>query len=311
MKKVILPVCALVIFNACLSDNKSEKGKQSSVEQPKTHMVEINRGCDDYLMKRKDRNLNISILLDLSDRIDLPRQQAKDSAYILSLAKAFNSHIGIKKLGLLYDKMEVFFEPTPLNDKINELANRLKISYTKGVSKNEWMPKTIERYGNIPSQIYQQGRVMSKKEGYPGSDTWGFFKNHVKDYCIDACRRNVLVILTDGYLYHEANLRKSGNQTSYLTPQLLSQLKLNKPDWKERMENRNLGFIPATNGLEDLEVLVIGIQSQNSKHPYAYEIIETYWQEWLTAMDVKKYKIKGADLPSHMEKVISDFVLNQ
>lgn len=264
--------------------------------------------CESHLMKRKDHNLNISILLDLSDRIDLPGQQAKDSAYILSIAKAFNHHVKTKKLGLLYDKMEVFFEPAPSDIKINELAEQLKIAYVKGVSKKEWLPKTLERYELIPSEIYKLARATSKQKLYPGSDTWGFFKNHVKDYCIDSCRRNILVILTDGYLYHKSNKRKDGNKTSYLTPQLLSSFKLNRPDWKEQMEKQGLGFVPAINGLGNLEVLVIGIQNQNSNHPYAQEIIETYWQEWLSKMGVEKYKIKNADLPSHMEKVIFDFI---
>lgn len=300
--------CVLVIFYACSSDKKSKNQDQSSNESLIIENSTIVSQCESYLLKRKDDNLNISILLDLSDRINLPRQQAKDSSYILSLAKEFNNHISKKKLGLLYDKIEVFFEPAPTNPKINELAKDLKVSYVKGVSKTKWMPKTIEGYATLPSQIYEQARSASKKEGYPGSDTWGFFKNHVKDYCLEECRRNILVILTDGYLYHEANLRKEGNRTSYLTPQLLAQLKLNKPKWKEEMQSRNLGYIPATDGLEDLEVLVIGIQSQNSKHPYAQEIIEAYWQTWLTKMEVKKYKIKSADLPSHMEKVIADFI---
>lgn len=309
MKRTILIICCLsVVFNACLSDKKRKKENLRSTDKLKTeNSVKVSE-CESHLLKRKDDNLNISILLDLSDRIDLPRQQSKDSSYILSLAKEFNNHISKKKLGLLYDKIEVFFDPAPVNPKINELADNLKINYVKGVSKTKWMPKTIENYGILPSQIYEQARSSSKKEGYSGSDTWGFFKNHVKDYCIEKCRRNILVILTDGYLYHEANLRKEGNQTSYLTPQLLAQLRLNKPKWQEEIQTRNLGFIPATDGLEDLEVLVIGIQSQNSKHPYAQEIIEAYWQTWLTKMEVKKYKIKSADLPSHMEKVISDFI---
>jgi len=310
MNKILMMFCVLVVFNACLSDEKSKKQDLSSIDTSKTKSSAIVSECEPHLLKRKSNNLNISILLDLSDRIDLPRQQAKDSSYILSLAKEFNNHISKKKLGLLYDKIEVFFEPAPVNPKINELANDLKVSYVRGVSKTEWMPRTIDGYATLPSQIYEQARSSSKKEGYPGSDTWGFFKNHVKDYCIEECRRNILVVLTDGYLYHEDNLRKEGNQTSYLTPQLLAQLKLNKPKWKEEIQSRNLGYIPATDGLGDLEVLVLGIQSQNSKHPYAQEIIEAYWRTWLTKMEVKKYKIKSADLPSHMEKVIADFISN-
>ena len=80
-------------------------------------------------MERKNNNLNISVLLDVSDRIDLANQQAKDSAYILSLANVFNAHIKDKKLGLLHDKIEVFFEPAPKNTKINTISQELKIVY--------------------------------------------------------------------------------------------------------------------------------------------------------------------------------------
>lgn len=293
---------------SCGNDEK-EKSKDLTVD--KNQKTQAKKYCPDFLMKRKQENLNISILLDLSDRIDLSNQQVKDSAYILSLAKAFNTHIKGKKLGLLYDKMEVFFEPVPTDLKINQISNQLKISYTKGVSKKEWMPRTLNLYENTPSLIYNLARASSKKRGYPGSDTWRFFKDHVKDYCIESCRRNILVILTDGYMYHEKSIRKNKNQTSYLTPQFLSKLALNSPNWKEVMEKRNLGFIPANNNLNDLEVLVIGIENQNPKHPYAQDIIETYWYNWLRSMGVKNPKIKNSDLPSNIEKIIFNFILNK
>lgn len=299
----------LIIFSAlsCKDDSRTkEKAINVGIG------TENDIACEPHISKNKKNNLNISILLDLSDRIDAPQQQIEDSSYILSLAKSFNSHIKGKKLGLLYDKMEVFFEPAPLDVEINTLAEQLKITYVKGVSKNEWMPKTLERYSAVPTQIYELARVRSKGEEYPGSDTWGFFQNHIDDYCIETCSRNILVILTDGYLYHEANLRdKKNGETSYLTPKLLAQLKLNRPDWKEEMKRKNLGFIPATSGLDDLEVLVLGIQSNNDNNPYAKDIIQTYWQNWLKEMGVKKFKIKNADLPSYMEKVIRDFVLKE
>lgn len=306
MKKVALTSCLLFFFISCTHD---KKGKFKDITTDKNQKIQAKNNCPDYLMKRKQENLNISILLDLSDRIDLPNQQAKDSAYILSLAKAFNTHIKSKKLGLLYDKMEVFFEPIPTDPKINQISNRLKVSYRKGVSKKEWMPKTINLYENNPSLIYNMARLSSKRGGYLGSDTWRFFKSHVKDYCIESCRRNILVILTDGYMYHEKTIMKNKSQTSYLTPQYLSKLALNTPNWKEIMEKRNLGFIPANKNLSDLEVLIIGIENQNSKHPYAQDIIEAYWYNWLKSMGVKNAKIKNSDLPSRIEKTIFNFIL--
>src|SRR5690606_9155306 len=109
-----------------------------------------------------------------------------------------------KKLGLLNDRIGVYFEPAPANPEINTLAHGLKISYVKGVSKNEWIPKTQKLYEEIPSEIY----ALAKKDagtngGYPGSDIWRFFKDKVEDYSINDCTRNILVILTDGYMFHE------------------------------------------------------------------------------------------------------------
>lgn len=300
---------ALIIFSAlsCKDDPRTKEKAINIVMGAKNDIA-----CEPHILKNKKNNLNVSILLDLSDRIDLPQQQTKDSSYILSLARSFNNHIRGKRLGLLYDKMEVFFEPAPSEAEINTLAEQLKIDYVKGVSKNEWMPKTIERYSIVPTQIYKLARAASKGGEYPGSDTWGFFQNHIDDYCIESCRRNILVILTDGYLYHKANLRDEKNgKTSYLTPNLLNRLQLNRSDWKEEMKRKNLGFIPATDGLDNLEVLVLGIQSNNGDNPYAEDIIQTYWGNWLREMGVKKFKIKNAGLPSHIEKVIFDFILNK
>lgn len=298
----------LAMFSSCSCNDTK---KENTVDQPTAMGHTI--ACEDYILENKTNNLNISILLDLSDRIDLPQQQIKDSSYILSLAKSFNSHVKGKKLGLLYDKMEVFFEPAPSNAEINTLAEQLKIGYVKGVSKEEWMPKTLERYASMPTQIYELARAASKGKEYPGSDVWNFFKYQVKDYCMDECHRNILVILTDGYMYYDKSVMKQMNKTSYLTPNLLAQLNLNKSDWKEEMEKKDLGFIPATSGLEDLEVLVLGIQNNNESNPYTQDILHAYWEDWLREMGVKEsnIKLKNADIPSSMEKVIFDFILNK
>ena len=301
----IMPIL-LFLFSCQQEVNNEVVSKPAN----KSEIVNEVMDCPDYLLQRKNDNLNVSILLDLSDRIELPNQQIKDSAYISSLAKVFNAHIKSKKLGLLYDKMEVFFEPVPLDKRINKMSELLKVSYVRGVSKNEWMPKTSKLYDSIPSEIYNLVKQKAGRKGYPGSDTWRFFKDHVKDYCIEECRRNILVVLTDGYMYYDGGEMQKGNKTSYLTPKTLRDLKLNNENWEEQMVKRDLGFITATNHLEDLEVLVIGITDQNKENPYAVDIIKAYWSDWLENMGVTsdRYKIKTADIPSSIEKVIYDFI---
>jgi len=309
MNKFIIIVAVGILFVSCKQDiDKEAIGKSNEQAQNVKHHT---NDCPDFLQKRKEGNLNISILLDLSNRIELPNQQTNDSAYISSLANVFNIHVKKKRLGLLYDKMQVFFDPIPLDQRINKNAELLKISYVKGVSKEVWIPKTTKLYDSIPNEIYNLVRDGAKKNGYPGSDIWRFFKDHVQDYAIEDCRRNVLVILTDGYMYYDKTVMNDKSRTSYLTPQSLRKLQLNTTNWKEVIEKRNLGFIPAAQDLDDLEVLVIGITDQNNENPYALDIIKTYWGKWFDEMGIKRYKIKNADLPTNMEKVISDFILNK
>lgn len=304
-------VFLVLIILSALSCKDNLKTKEKAINTAMGTKKDF--GCEPHLSKNKNNNLNISILLDLSDRIDVPQQQIKDSLYILSLAKSFSEHVKSKKLGLLYDKLEVFFEPSPSSIEINTLAEQLKINYVKGVSKKEWIPKTLERYASLPTQIYELARTASGGKDYPGSDVWNFFKYQVKDYCMDDCHRNILVILTDGYMYHENSKMENNTKTSYLTPNLLSKLKLNKPNWREEFVERKLGFIPATENLGDLEVLVLGIQSSNETNPYTHDIIHAFWENWLMEMGVHEsnLKIKNADIPSNIEKVIFDFILNK
>ena len=103
------------------------------------------------------------------------------------------------------------------------------------------------------------------------------------------------------------------NRTSYLTPVSLDKLRLNKSNWLSIAKKKDLGFIPATTNLQDLEILVIGIDNENETNPYTQDIIAYYWNNWLKEMGVKEknYKIKNAGIPANIEKVIFDFILKK
>lgn len=303
----ILFLISVLILSNCGKEKEASIGKDIKNDSSITQFSD----CPEYISKGKEKNLNISILLDLSDRIENPRIKKKDSAYLSSLAKIFVNHVKSKKLILLEDKMQLFFNPEPSDTKINDIAEKLRIGFTKETSKDN-LEVALKLYSEYPSQLYTLAQNDAKaNKGYPGSDIWRFFKDNVKDYCIDNCHRNILVILTDGYMFYSGTVMKEKNKTSYLTPKSLKALSLNKGNWKTKIKEKQLGFIHANNDLNDLEVLVIGITSHNDENPYAKDIIEAYWSEWFEAMNVKQYKIKNAGLPSNIEKVISDFIQKQ
>jgi hypothetical protein len=310
MKKLILiSILSSIIFTVSCKNDPNEDNEDIAANESNSLIV---LDCPAYLAKEKENNLNISILLDLSDRIEASKTIEKDTAYLRSLAGAFVQHINGKKSVLLEDRMQLFFNPEPSSSKINEIAENLNIVFTKDASAG-LINETKYKYSHEPVKLYElaQADANGDKNQYPGSDIWRFFKDNVKDYSIDDCHRNILVILTDGYMYYENTQMKEGNRTSYLTPKSLAKLNLKKSSWKEEMQEKDLGFIPANKDLENLEVLVLGINSLNNENPYAQDIIEAYWSKWFDEMGIpaENYKIKQAVIPSNMEKVIKDFIL--
>jgi hypothetical protein len=304
LKKTVRFYISLLFLGAILSCSNN-KIKDSMVKKVST---EYSNKCPKYIFDNKEKNLNISILLDLSDRIEESKTKEKDSAYLSSLSKAFVNHVKSKKVIMLEDKMQLFFNPEPTDTNVNEIAKKMILSFSKESSKKT-LNSVSTLYNEYPSKLYELAQEDAKNnKGYPGSDIWRFFKDHVEDYCIDDCHRNILIVLTDGYMYYDKTIMKSGNKTSYLTQTSLNKLELNKSNWKKEIEKRELGFIPIDKNLNNLEVLVLGIESHNNKNPYARDIIEKYWSDWFDKMNIKKYKIKGADIPSSIEKVIFDFI---
>lgn len=264
--------------------------------------------------KNTSNNINISILLDLSDRISPQKYPnptmeyyLRDVGYINSISEAFTDHLRSKTIRQIDDKMQMFFEPSPLNSEINILSKNLKIDVNGKNIKKESITNIKKIYSEDPLKIYQ---LAIHDDKYVGSDTWRFFKGKVNDYCIEDGYRNILVVLTDGYIFYEDTKMKEGNLTTYITPKIISENNLNTSNWLERMTNQKLGFIKANNDLSNLEILVLGV-NPNSKNSYEEDVIKTYWSQWFEAMKVKRYVIKNADLPSNMDKIIKDFILNK
>lgn len=277
-------------------------------EEPKT---EPDRKTNDSIANSK--NLNISILIDLSDRIDPEKYPnpsmeyyQRDLEYIKTIKSGFIDHVKGKKVIQLNDQMQIFFNPEPSDPEINELAKQLKVSFDKNTSK-ENIRLVEERYTTLPSKIYESA---IEDKNYVGSDIWGFFKNKIQDYCIKDKHRNVLFILTDGYMYHKDSKFSEGEKTSFLTPELVKSMKLNTSDFKTRIDDKGLGFIKANDKLDNLEVVILGINPEKG-NPFEDEVIKIYWENWLKEMNIKKYQIKGADLPGNLETVIKNLILNK
>jgi hypothetical protein len=274
-------------------------GCNSTSKEKKNNNAKITNG--------ENKHLNLNIFLDLSDRIDPKRNHSeameiyqRDLGYIKSLAEAFENHVNETKINSMHETLQLFFEPEPKSPEINALAKKMKFIFDKSTVTPKLISSITPQYVSSSQKIYQ---VALKENKYIGADIWNFFKNKVKDQCISPERRNVLIIITDGYMYHEENQLRVGNQTSYLTPALIRAARLNESRFSEKMDKDKFGFLPATSGLQNLEVLVLGINPEKGK-PFEEDVIKKYWGDWLQNMGVSKYQIKGTDLPTYMDNII-------
>lgn len=298
-----ISLLALAIITIILAGCANETKKENTQKNPVAHEA-----------TNKKENLNISILLDLSDRID-PIKNAnpsmefytRDLGYIESISKGFEKHLRSKPIRNDDDQIQIYFEPEPLNSEINDLAKKLKLSFTKDNTTKEGILKISSQYHSASNEIYN---LAIKDKRYIGSDIWGFFKNKVGDYCIKPNHRNILFILTDGYMFHQDSKFREGNRSSYLTPELVKSLKLITSNYRDLMQENDYAFIKANDNLDHLEVVVLGINPAKG-NPFESDVINEYWNIWLKEMKVKNAIIKPADLPANLDQVIQKIILGK
>lgn len=298
----------LLFISAVLVACQSETGHQNAQSEAKANPQQSSESKIDIRS-----NLNISILIDLSDRIDplkypntTMEYYQRDTGYIASIVKAFNSHVLNKKLILINDRIQTFIDPLPQNPSIVKNLDALRVELNKDNVTKEVLRSLPANYTANSFRLYEEA---IRDKNYIGSDTWRFFKSSIKDYCIKQDYHNVLVVLTDGYIYHENSIRKEGNRTTNIGKSTFTQLGLTSAQWQSKMDDNDIGFIPATTDLTGLKVIVLGL-NPSPDNPYEEDVLKAFWGKWLTEMGVTDFLIKPADLPGNLDESIQKFILS-
>jgi len=237
--------------------------------------------------------LNISIYLDLSDRLKrpmAPSQMDRDIAIVNYLTEVVKNHAVAQKILPSRDRIKVFFYPAPNNPKVSLLSQDLELDLSREqpADKKKKLLGFQQKFNTSLTKIYQ---ATLQGNNWIGSDIWGFFKKQVDTYCIKENARNIIVILTDGYLYYAPNKQQQGNNYSYLLPVTLS--------------NPKSGLIVARQGLDNLEVLMLEVNPYTPKH---LGQMETILQNWFNGMGVKKVYVGETDQPSNTSLIIEKFL---
>lgn len=264
-----------------------------------------------------DKQINLTILLDLSDRIDPktnpenPEHFQRDSALICYLTDQFLREMKSKGTYMAKGKMRLIFHPNPPDPGINQAAEKLNIDLSRMDTKSK--KTTYDSLKHIVAEnISTIYRATINQAKWPGSDIWRFFKNDVKEVAVDkdSGYRNILVIFTDGYIYHDDSKDKYENRYAYILPELFDTYQLrNNNNWSEKMDKLNFGLISKRSDLDQLEVLVLEI-SPSPNYKNDEDIIRKVMDKWFSEMKVKSWKILNSDLPEHSKQKIDKFLEN-
>ncbi len=304
MKKYILAVLAISNLFLVSCGNKAESGQNEKSEKT-------------TIKKLSEKQLNITFLLDLSDRIEPskypanPEHWERDMAIINEFVQIFKADLIKKKNFKFKGKMKVLFSPVPNDESINEIAQKLDVNSTmmKPAEKTTMYKKLEQTFTANLKKIYEK-TLQTKK--YIGSDIWRFFKDDVKALAIDndANYRNILVVITDGYLYHKNTKMQERHRYSYLLPNQIKSLGLTNSKWKSKMDKLDFGLIVPRKDLGNLEVLMLEVNPSKKSSPYEVDIVNAVLKKWFKEMEVQKFEIHKTDLPNTTKQYIRNFINN-
>lgn len=294
---LLLLLFLLLNFNGCSGKHEETKSR------------EVTAG----VTEEKPVNYNITILLDLSDRISAkknPGQASRDTASIMEIIQRLKAHLAARGTINAEDKIKVVFYPNNYNSLVQRIAGDLNIDF------GTMTPPQKRRVYESLDSIYRQNlanlySVASSAPIFDGADLFNYFKHRAEDDCIETDPKylNLLVIFSDGYMYHKNSMYSTGNRYSYIVPEA-PHLKIFRREynWQEKFDAGDYGFINTGSNLKNLNILALEFAPWGS-HPNDYDIMHKYWSKWFTEMGVleHRYKILKTDVPSLNKQSIGKF----
>lgn len=242
-----------------------------------------------------DKPWNVSVYLDLSDRLTKGKgesQLIRDTAIISFVVDQFVDNVVKHKIVPCNDKLQIFFYPTDEIINASSLSRELVVNLhdfaSQPASKKQKL-KTMK--ADLMSTIIPIYNETLKNSRWLGSDIWGFFKKRVKTLCIEKDYRNVLIILTDGYIYHQNSRLKNGNEFSYILP--------------SNINTSDLKLMRCQTDLAELEVLFLEINPSRYEH---FDKMQNIISTWLEDMGVEHYQIEETDVTANITPVIKAFL---
>lgn len=290
MKKIIIGIIALIYiigFSFCSCSGKKGSGDEvQKKEEPQKYTS-------------APKTLNISVFLDLSDRLirDLtPNQTYRDTAIVNHLVNYFHKQTLGPAILESQNKMKVFFYPMPNDSEISILAKGLSVdigSMPPSVVRRKALEEMDTVFPKNLARIYEETIAENK---WVGCDIWDFFSSKkVDNLCVKDGARNIVVILTDGYLYAVESKIQEGCAYNYILPQTLV---VNSSSLIDRRKGDLKG--------KGLEVLMLEV---NPYQPTHRDKMVRILEDWFDAMGVEKFVVSETDANlTNTQTIIDNFL---
>ncbi len=273
---------------------------------------------DEHLPVQRLVQYNFTILLDLSDRIDTtraPNQVVRDKEIIHS---AFSIFSNVVKKKLFVNSRDAFqvaiaFQPSNYDSTLFQLSRSLRVNMReiKSTEKRLKFPELEQSFWRSIDLLYDRA---VKNSTFLGSDIWSFFRDDLDNYISSASGdsiRNILIILTDGYLEFDKSVLPSrphqANQASFME---MSKFRGN-PRWESYFDSKNCGLMPVRKDFSNLRAIMFEVSPKNPLDPTEFEIIKKYWVKWFEEMNIKTndHTINKNQLsPSKVKEVLQNLI---
>ncbi|GAA4410221.1 hypothetical protein GCM10023187_34560 [Nibrella viscosa] len=232
---------------------------------------------------------NYVVLLDLSDRLLQPEQARRDIALIQAVFGRFEEEVRRNLIINSRDQFRVAIAPQQgIAYRPDAYMEDLYLDMSVlGIGDKR---KRLDAFkAALPgrlTRLYREataGKTGSRQ--FAGCDLWQYFNEQLPtDLAAD--RRNVLVILTDGYFDFEQNrhAKRQGNRTT--DSQMLERLR-HDPQWRQTLSRPTEGLLPVGKPFPNLVVCVAEIRPKYDNLD-EMDLLTALWTKWLTEMRITR-----------------------
>jgi hypothetical protein len=224
--------------------------------------------------------LNVVVVADMSDRIAVPGQVARDTAIIRIVCNAFQEHA--RQVGYPFSRDRLRFQAV----RTTLLDNDVLVDVGDMNDRHE----IVVRHLAERLQQFQRDCAFGyvAQDSYPGADLWGYFKDGFPAVVERAPFQNRVILLTDGYLSFEGAIQAKRPRNTEMN---VAELR-DKADWQVSFRDMALKGVGQRFPNTQMMILEVAPKLQ-PESVHEFDIIRRYWTEWCDSLGIDA----GAERP--------------